>query len=395
MYEKKISPDDIFERTAAIVSPCYSCGLGHLFEVFLLFDVRVDIFGQKCRYWEQNKDNSWNLTSDGKSHFRLHSRYVDDSYSFSDQKSIISEHKLSMINVFDQYKNKILLVRDPIDAIHSWFRRYNLQDTGITFLEYLTYISVSKEHYPHALFQARPLEVYALYCVFWMLYSEDLKICRFEDIKGNRLAWSSFLRDLDIYRPDTEFRYQFEKIQEPFSKSQSSYFHDNNKAGKQYEYLDWMTAKQHDDILQSSGGRDLFADLGYCCFPTKSGIFGHDTRLKQHLWDVCDQLKVELLTSEGKFRVVDFLSNLNATFFSSALGFVDYRKTAAFWALDAADLNFLNTLRSVIQFLAEVYCEKQFEDADRLIRLAIGLTSFLSKNMSSMGGGFYLQNKII
>lgn len=163
-----------------LVSPPFSCGAGLLIDILLRLEIRVTRpFGE---YWHESPTGF--VPNDTLKHeYSAHSVHIGErnAFTFPDRKSACFEHRLDMATL--PARAHILLVRDPVDAVFSWHRRFDFASRGLSFEAYLRNVSVFPHHLPYNALIATPLDLYAVFVAFWMLAAENLLIVRYEDLK--------------------------------------------------------------------------------------------------------------------------------------------------------------------------------------------------------------------
>jgi len=250
-------------KNAIITSPCFSCGMGHILEMMLLLDVRVDSFGpMHAHHWEQ-KEDGWKLSEKGYSHYKLHSKFIKNGkiYKFKDESSVLIEHMPNMFHEARHYGKVILLVRDPVDAIYSWYRRKQYEDELlISFEQYLASITYFHHHSRFSLFQGTPMSVFAMYCAFWLGSSKNVSVVRYEDLKSSATAWRDFLLSINIHPSENEIVDAFKASNQHVGDDD---FRKVNHKGLLFEYKNRISDEQHDEILSKGIMAPIARALGY------------------------------------------------------------------------------------------------------------------------------------
>lgn len=175
-----------------IVSAPFPSGVTWLINVLLELNLRVTSHGAFWKATPQGyimeppqayQNLLWHLPILHKKRF----------FHFENSLEIFWEHRFD----FCQYPQRktILFVRDPRDAVYSYFRRLvygvpeKYQDTTECYLRFLTTPDVWPAHFPGML-DFSPPNTIAYFYLFWLKYvpQEQLKIIRFEDTKKDPLG---------------------------------------------------------------------------------------------------------------------------------------------------------------------------------------------------------------
>ncbi|MBF0627960.1 MAG: sulfotransferase domain-containing protein [Magnetococcales bacterium] len=122
-------------------------------------------------------------------------------FAFKESVRIMTEHRASM-HIFVPHCDRLfLIVRDPVDATYSTYRRcQTFLPATDSFENFLNRFIVAEMF--HTGIAAPPMELFALYLMFWMSrYEKRPFIIRYEDVKLNpRHELERILQELGIQR---------------------------------------------------------------------------------------------------------------------------------------------------------------------------------------------------
>lgn len=164
-----------------VVSPPFSCGVAWLINALLYLDIRVTNSELEPGHWEI-AHGGFQMSEKASSHLKWHMPVLHDreTFVFEEDKEVFWEHRLDFAD--NALRPTILFLRDPRDAIHSFYQRNYARN--IDFVSYLKRPDEWPHHFP-GLFQLPPIETFAYFSWFWLAMGEvmPLKLIRFEDAK--------------------------------------------------------------------------------------------------------------------------------------------------------------------------------------------------------------------
>lgn len=174
-------------RTVLLVSPPFSCGVAYIGNILLSLGLKVQPPNQPedGGYWTRMPDGSHQITGASLDHYRTHFHILETcrTFRFDPAWTVIMEHEIGMTD--DVHDAVILFVRDPIDSLYSWHRRYIGNDT--LFRDYLDRILMPANHMPIVM-AATPLLTYSVFVSYWLSGKrKPMIIVRYEDIKQRPL----------------------------------------------------------------------------------------------------------------------------------------------------------------------------------------------------------------
>lgn len=374
-----------FENNAIITSPCFSCGMGHIMEVMLLLNVRVNTFGSWAdNHWIRDINNTgWQLSKTGYNHYRGHSKHVspENIYNFPDKKSILIEHNPHLFHNYENYRKTILLVRDPIDAIYSWHRRFKMHEKGLDFNSYLKSTLYFNNHHPFSLFQGRPLDIFALYCAFWLGSCEELIVVRFEDLKNSTFAWKKLLHEIGIDRSEIDILSAL-KLSSG-SSSDNIFIETNIGGGVFYEYKKRMSDIDHDQYLNNSFMKSIAQKFGYTNLqePPVEIFKSIDTKLANLMRLIFKNIEEKNQNSEY-FNFDELAKLYNDLFFKNLTSNINFLNENGY-IFQSDDFKYVICHKTVMRFLAQLYAKRKVVRNKSFFRTYSTLTSFLHNTISN------------
>jgi hypothetical protein len=259
-----------------IASPPFSCGLGFLMDILLHLDIRVSI--QNTDYWAIDEaSGQWGLSTNGIAHFAQHVSITREKsvFAFPDKHSFLCEHRMDLMFYPATSSKALLFVRDPIDSVFSWHRRFGFAKSGLPFREYLEAVTFFHRHLPYDSLYASPLMIYAVFCLWWTAaFGENLVILRFEELKRDGLhEIRRVLREFGISRDDQEIERAIEasKFETITAKRASTSFTANNRKSKANEWRDHISEQERLEMLDFEPMKSVLSRLGYAGATGKTG----------------------------------------------------------------------------------------------------------------------------
>jgi hypothetical protein len=248
-----------------VVSPCYSCGVGLLWEVFLRLGIQVVVDNQDA--WRQVSSKHWRpLTVEAESELLRHVKFQGDGdgYWFSGEYKAVITHRLELLRHPEEYSVIILWVRDPIDSIFSWHRRFKIYEHEVSFESYLSSANLKKVHLNYRLFELTPTLQFAAFCKAVMEFADSFNVLRYEDLKSaSPLEWIEDLRNVGIQVEDVSKRTAFFEFFDSKPEVGHAGYNEVNPKGKIFEYLERMSEDCHDKLFSLELEREVFYRMGY------------------------------------------------------------------------------------------------------------------------------------
>jgi hypothetical protein len=378
------------------VSPPFSCAAGLVVDILLRLDIAVR--PPSGEHWTRHADG-YRLNPLRKAQYLRHADCLAsrDVFQFADRKSVVFEHRMDIAALPAQAR--ILLVRDPVDAVYSWHRRFKLAEKGLTFEKYLNNYSIFPAHLPHGSVIARPLDVYAIFVLFWMLVANDgengdLVIVRYEDLKQDPVQEvSRILAALGADRSGTDIADAAHRSSFDVIRSQAEdrpVWSDTNLRSKVYEWRERMSVSERAALTQTGPIAAVCRMLSY---ETGAGdvrdVFQHDSAF----WAMFSTLirKLRLQFPSGYAAPRDFFAACGE-FASSISGRL--RSTACNdISFDADDVDGFTAIVTAIHVLREIFLAASPQPVCVLERLVTGLSAVIA-NSANTGALRLLDGKV-
>ena len=262
----------------------------------ILFHLRIKTGHPIFSYWERADDNlSYKPTQLGYKNLSHHLSSFEEGkcYRFEDNLEVLCEHRFDLIQLHNPSTPVVLFVRDPIDAIFSWYRRCCIEKHGLSFQQYLRRICFFNEHLPYQQLQVTPQHVYNLFILYWMSAVDNILLVRFEDIKSDPVLWvEKVLRHIDIERSSEEIAQasvscSFENLSQ---SQQGIYWSESNKASTRYEWRNRMSDADYERLHSDTISKFVSTKLGYLSSDSVVDVFHHSSDSYDFLAHACQSM---------------------------------------------------------------------------------------------------------
>lgn len=375
--------DGEFEESI-LVSPPFSCGVGLLVDILLRLGVRVrppDTTG-----WIETV-GGFVPTAELRTDYTRHAACMAEQtvFSFPDRRSVVFEHRMDMAALSG--RACILFVRDPVDSVFSWHRRWDFAAKGLSFGTYLDNFSVFPHHLPHGALVARPLEIFAVFTLFWLLAADDPVVVRYEDVKQDPVgAVAPVLAALGVERSaeavaDAARLSSFDAIRA--RNADQPAWGTTNRRSQVYEWRQRVTEAERGALTAREPLAALCRFLGY---ETAAGSGDGDVTEHASAFGIMFQGMLRSLRARfpsGTVAVTDYLDAC-AGLASSMSGKV--RVTAVNdSSIDAGDLDAFTAVATTLKLLGQVFRSAGPQPVDRLERLVGGLSAVLANSAANDG----------
>lgn len=210
-------------RDFYLVSSPFSNGVAWLVNVLMELGIRCDHSSFGEAHWDA-ADKGDALSGQAYDLLRWHLPvvYRKSHFRFDASIRIIWEHRLDFAK---ELKPTILYVRDPRDAIYSYYRREYSQ---APFPEYLKSAETYPSHFP-CCFRLPPADTWAYFYMYWMMMQEftDLIAVKFEDMRRSPVEEvKRVLEFMGVSRSEEEIREAleystFERAKEGMKKAEA------------------------------------------------------------------------------------------------------------------------------------------------------------------------------
>lgn len=253
-------------RTVLLVSPPFSCGVAYLGNILLSLGLKVQPPNQPedGGYWTPMPDGSHQIAGASFDHYRTHFHILETrrTFQFDPAWTVVMEHEIGMTD--EVHDAVILFVRDPIDSLYSWHRRYIGND--ILFRDYLERILIPANHMPIVM-AATPLLNYSVFVSYWLSGKrKPMIIVRYEDLKQRPQEEMGRILDfLGIERVEA-------RISESVAQSdvagllraqQTGAGGKTARRGAAYEWREHMSREEWERHTAAEPTRSVCAMLGY------------------------------------------------------------------------------------------------------------------------------------
>lgn len=277
-----------------VISPCYSCGVGLLWEVFLRLGVQVTV--DNLDTWRQVSSRYWRpATVEAESQLLRHVKFQGDEngYWFSGEYKAVITHRLELLRYPEEYSLIILWVRDPIDSIFSWHRRFKIYEHGVSFEDYLSRTNLKKVHLNYRLFELTPTLQFAAFCRAVMGFADGLNVLRYEDLKSaSPLKCIEKLSNVGIKLDDVSKRTAFFEFFDSKPKVGHAGYNEMNPRGMIFEYRERMSEADHDKLFSSELEREVFYIMGYTRTPPISHKITYESAQEKILKKCMKELRL-------------------------------------------------------------------------------------------------------
>nr|WP_242481758.1 sulfotransferase domain-containing protein [Paracraurococcus ruber] len=276
-------------------------------------------------------------------------------------------------------RRAVLLLRDPVDAAWSWYRRWEIGAEGMAFEEYLRRPGYFRWHLPYRAFQAPPLAVFALFVRFWQLAAEELLTLRFEDLKADPVGGTARLLDcMGTARPADAIAAaaghgSFASLR---SGAAAAAWAQVNRRSQVEEWRDRMTEAAHHALLDGPLMRGVAAEHGYRPAEAMPDPFRSDRPAWRMLAEICGRLLAE--NGGGQADPVQVASVVQDALRGQILGLLNIRihNGASF---DPEHTDALVGAMAALDLLREVFADRAPQPLSRLCRLLTGLAAVLAQ----------------
>jgi hypothetical protein len=397
-----------------LVSPCFSCGLGLVFDLFLALDMRLeclknDLYSTKISnkrfnivkndvYWEKLPNGKYNLTNRGFFHLRNHSKLVfaKKNYQFKEDIFVLNEHNPRLILENNEKTLFVLMVRDPVDAVYSWHRRFKMDDRGVDFNDYLSRIIYLNKHSPYSLFQLPPFELFSVFCaLFLSLFASknSFHILKFEDLKvGNLESFKSCLDACGVIN-SSEKIIEAINLLNGLESNNSGEYNATNPSGKINEWKDRMSRQQHDKMLSSPLVKEIAGFFGYLENEIKlDEVFSWDCEFSIELQKIKEKTLIESGQNEKNVSELLELLSINISQYFDELLDIDIPNGFSF---SRNGVDGLNALKTVMEFISEIYGVHKEEKPKFILDIIVSMTNLLGKSMQNNNLKYCLTDKVM
>ncbi|WP_396268283.1 hypothetical protein [Ideonella sp.] len=372
---------------AVIASPCFSCGVTLVIDMLLLLGVRVDFINHSTRaphpYWRQRADGRWELSAAGKGHFGFHSKLASkqESFDFPEGRAVLIGHNPAMVRYLAPSTRAVMVVRDPVDAIYSWQRRQNVAASGITFEEYLQQVLYFNVHKPYGIFQSTPLELYALFCAFWLSAAGECHVMGYEDFKAGPEPFVDLMAYLGVPVAAAEVHAAFARVESGSeAPARIEQYQLCNLKGQPREWTQRMAASEHAALLAGPLKQAVYGLLGYSSHATDWAAAtqapGQSYGLISGLMDALGQQ----LSDERDPVPVHTAMELTLQTFKDEFQRHVPSRTAELYTLPAIEHDCTQAFRAVTRFVREVYTAQDQIPFWRLRNLTLQLTGLIANS---------------
>lgn len=382
MADQGLRPNGGVFDESILVSPPFSCGVGLLMDILLRLGIRVR--PPRTEEWVETL-GGFVPTPDLRANYARHASCMVEQtvFSFPDHKSVMFEHRMDMAVLSG--RACILFVRDPVDAVFSWHRRWEFAKKGLPFETYLNNFSVFPHHLPHGALVTRPLDVFAIFTLFWLLAADDPVVVRYEDVKQDPVgAVKPVLAALGAERTDAEIAdaarlSSFDAIRE--RKAEVPDWGTTNLRSEVYEWRRRMTAEERAVMTAQEPLASLCRFLSY-------ETAGGDNDVTEHASALGIQFDGRLRALRSRFPTgvvapLDYFAACSALV-SSLSGKV--RVTAVNdSSIDAADLDTFTAIATTLKLLGQVFDTAGPQTVNRMERLVTGLSAALANSATNDG----------
>jgi hypothetical protein len=363
-----------------LVSPPFSCGAGLLIDLLLRLDLRVRPPAGEA--WGEGP-NGFSLSPALRSSYAMMAQSIAERelFQFSDRKSFMFEHRMDMAAL--PARARILLVRDPVDAVYSWHRRWGFGDRHVPFDRYLQNISLFPNHLPHGGLVAKPMEVFALFVLFWMLVDENLIIVRFEDLKQNPVREvSRILAAIGAQRSEAEIaeaahRSSFEMISA--SSGDRSGWNQQNLRSHVYEWRERLDLAERRALTAAEPIASVCRMLSYECPDSgEVDIFRHDSVVWKVFGENLRKAGARFHAEEAPIDEYFQACHSASTAAAAVTRWVSLNEVN----VNGSDVAASEAILTVIKLLASIFRGAPAQPVERLERLVLGLAAVVANGTS-------------
>lgn len=365
-----------------LVSPPFSCGVGLLMDILLRLGIRV-----RPPYTEGWVETFGGFapTEEVKTAYTRHAACVTEQnvFSFPDRKSVVFEHRMDMAALSG--RACILFVRDPVDSVFSWHRRWDLAKKGLSFETYLNNFSIFPNHLPHGVLIAKPLDIFAIFTLFWILAADDPVAVRYEDVKQDPVgAVMPVLAAIGAERTEDAVARaarlsSFDAIRE--RRADQPEWGSTNLRSQVYEWRQRITAEERAAMTAREPLASLCRMLSYDTTGGERDVFEPASAFGTMFEGMLRTLRARF--PSGMAAPGDYLA-AGAGLASSMSGRV--RTTIVNdISIDAGDLDSITAAATTIKLLQQVFHKAPAQPVDKLERLVAGLSAVLANSSANDG----------
>lgn len=377
---------------SVLVSPPFSCGAGLVVDILLRLQIRVRPPGAMA----------WTAVEGGfapsdalRTHYARHAPSIVEQavFAFPDRKSMVFEHRMDLAGL--PARSHVMIVRDPVDAVFSWHRRWNtVRPDKVPFERYLRNFSAFQYHLPHGALLATPLDTYALFVLFWALAADDVTVVRYEDLKTDPVPEvMRILETIGAERSEAAVaeaarRSAFDAVG-PTARHLPEWSATNLRS-RLYEWRERMSRDERAALTAHEPIASVCRLLSYEAPEGDGDIFEHRS--------VCGMmLGAAIRALRGHFP--DGLSEPAAYCAACAVPVTAVsariRKTLlSDLSLDADDMDAMRAALIVLRLLPQIFREAPPQPVERLERLVLGMSAALA-NAAPHGGMRHMPGDIV
>ena len=383
----------MFDEDILLVSPPFSCGLGFVGDILLRLNIKLRI--GSASDWIKDGDVQ-SITPGRHSDYTRHFLAIEElrNFEFPDRISVLAEHRMDLAAL--PVKKAALLIRDPIDCIFSWHRRCELWTKNITFDNYLNRSLYLSEHLPHPTLFATPVEIYALFVLYWNFAFPGIPTFRFEDMKENPLPEvKRLLEFLGCHRTDSEINRAVEASSHKNLREKpavSVEWLQANQKSLAFEWQSRMSKEDRSNLIQAEPAITVCKMLEYVCadnspmleLGTRTSRLGHmffqTVNTFVNAGDPERMIPPEIFHFETSQRFNNVMNEINT---------VEYIGLS----IDADELDDTAGINTALLLIREIFDQPIPVPVNRLARILIGLSSVFAN--TTRAGSFRTVTKNI